>query len=499
MVELQVGWNEIVAGGDSCDIQTDEMAKLDVDTDGCLGVGDFAAVSRLAEPAAAAVSSAAAPATSGTSFVVDVTHDNVDNQLLDGLCITTAGGCSLRAAIQQANATAGPNRIEFDIPGSGPHIITIADRLTTISDTSGPLVIDGFSQPGASANTDPIASNAVHQIAITPSNYVDEHAAFTISSDNNVIRGLSIYDSFYPFLLIGTGATDNHIVGNLIGTNPAVTFSKNPGFSNAAGVQLDMGASFNRIGTPDIADRNVFIGNRSWGIRIEQNETINNYVQNNIFGLKPDGSARFSQHGGIDIQYGTRDNIVGGRALREHNVFSGLVYSAIDFSHNSFNNKAIGNLIGTDLTGTQEMTGTNNQYGLLIKDDARLNLYEDNVVVGSRNENVYNKHNYTGGNTFRNNWIGITRDGTAAGSGRGQFSCAVTTMFPSATSSPTAPRTASRSTRATTRVRTTMRQPTAIASRRTASSATTAWPSTSCRMASTPTTPTTSTRERKAC
>ncbi|MEL6893544.1 MAG: hypothetical protein AAFP84_18270 [Actinomycetota bacterium] len=420
VVDVQIAWHEQLASGSHCGLADPALASADLNDDGCLGAADLTTIEDEVanRPAGFASPLLAMAGGEGATFVVTDTSDEGDNQLNDDLCITPSGGCSLRAAILQANATPGPNRIEFDIPGPGPHTILLDRKMTTISDATGPLVIDGYTQPGASENTDPLASNAVIQIAIEMETYVNGRATFAITSGGNVIRGLSVYNSYFPFLLMGTEAVDNRIVGNFIGTNPAGTFHLNPGFSNAAGVQFDQGASYNRIGTPEIADRNVMSGNRSWAVRVEQNETIGNIIQNNIIGLNPSGTDRLDSHGGIDVQYGARQTLVGGRALREHNVFAGLVYSGIDFSHNSFENQAIGNYIGTDLTGRQAFEWTESRYGLLVKDDARLNYYEGNVVANQTSEGIYNKHNYTGGNTFVGNLVGLTLDGTPAGNGR---------------------------------------------------------------------------------
>ena len=62
-----------------------------------------------------------------------------------------AGTGTLRQAIIDSNADGGAqNIIEFDIPGTGPFVITIATQLPIITSNVG---IDGFSQSGTLANT----------------------------------------------------------------------------------------------------------------------------------------------------------------------------------------------------------------------------------------------------------------------------------------------------------------------------------------------------------
>src|SRR5678815_399786 len=79
------------------------------------------------------------------------------------------GGGSLRQAILSANASANvPDVIQFNIGGAGPHTITPATPLPPVTD---PLVIDGYSQPGASVNTVALTNgdNAVLKILLQES------------------------------------------------------------------------------------------------------------------------------------------------------------------------------------------------------------------------------------------------------------------------------------------------------------------------------------------
>lgn len=344
------------------------------------------------------------------TFVVTVTHDGGDNQLRDGRCDTAAGGCSLRAAIQQANADSGPNRIEFDIAGDGPHTIEIRTGLPPISDQSGALTIDGYTQPGSTENTDPYASNAQLQIIVRPLAMSQSIDAIRVTSPDNVVRGLSVVQARTKILLSGPNARGNRLVGNFIGTDPDGVESS-LGFTR--GIYIVDGANHNIIGTPQLADRNVISGNRDKGVLVEQNDTDHNVVQNNIVGLTPNGLGKLPQGIGIDVQFGPEFTLVGGNAQFEHNVFSGQG-AGIDFSHNTFNNAAIGNYIGTGLDGTTAETYTYNRRGIMLKDDARRNTLSDNIIVNAE-IGIWNKHNYNGANEVLNNLIGLTRDGTSAG------------------------------------------------------------------------------------
>src|SRR3979490_432874 len=82
--------------------------------------------------------------TTSASLAITYTVTNTNDTL-------TAG--TLRQAITDANAHSNspvwtPDRIHFSIPGNGPHTISPASALPTITD---PVVIDGYTQ-GASTS-----------------------------------------------------------------------------------------------------------------------------------------------------------------------------------------------------------------------------------------------------------------------------------------------------------------------------------------------------------
>src|SRR5262249_10267549 len=58
---------------------------------------------------------------------------------------SASGGGSLRQAILDANTNAGPDTIDFNIPGSGPFVIT---PLTLLPPLAGGTTLDGTTQPG---------------------------------------------------------------------------------------------------------------------------------------------------------------------------------------------------------------------------------------------------------------------------------------------------------------------------------------------------------------
>src|SRR5882724_11864086 len=84
-----------------------------------------------------------------TIFTVNSTGDGADSNLFDGVCNDGTGACTLRAAIQQANADAGAELITFapTLTSGGPATIAL---LSVLPDLSSDMTISG---PGANLLT----------------------------------------------------------------------------------------------------------------------------------------------------------------------------------------------------------------------------------------------------------------------------------------------------------------------------------------------------------
>ena len=98
-----------------------------------------------------------------------------------------SGAGSLRQAIINSNANGGADTIDFAIPGAGVHTIAAANGLPLIA---VPMLIDGYTQPGAVANTNgpQQGSNAQLMIEVSCSN----GGCIAIAGGNSTLRGLVI-------------------------------------------------------------------------------------------------------------------------------------------------------------------------------------------------------------------------------------------------------------------------------------------------------------------
>ena len=321
-------------------------------------------------------------AAAGRIFTVTSTGDAGDANEGDGACDIGGGQCTLRAAIEEANAWPGHDTIHFDIPGSGPHTIRPGgDGLEWITSADG-VTIDGYSQPGARVNTAPHGTNAVIKIQIEGQGVGDSAPdGLELRSPGNVVRGLAIYDFRLQVRLVGGSSTDNVVVGNFLGTNAAATFVNNAG-NSSSGVHIQQGARRNVIGTSSLADRNLISGNAGKGIAIYDIST-DNVIRNNVIGLAPNGTSRLANRShGIDLNVGASANIIGGSGARDGNVISGNGFfgnpalvggegSGIEISHDrssgvkTRDNQFIGNLIGTTADGSAGTSATRNaEFGI---------------------------------------------------------------------------------------------------------------------------------------
>jgi CSLREA domain-containing protein len=177
----------------------------------------------------------------------------------DGDC-NPNGGCTLREAINEANATTA-DTIRFDISGGGVRTITPTSRLPIISER---LTLDGYSQPGAEPNSLPTGTNAVLKIELNGEDAGASSEALRIRASDCVIKGLAINRFDGNSISIGYPnfeARDNKVVGNFIGTDPSGLMPR----PNGAGVALisDPGTSSNTVGGSRPPGRNLISGNEN--------------------------------------------------------------------------------------------------------------------------------------------------------------------------------------------------------------------------------------------
>ena len=357
-------------------------------------------------------------------FTVTSAGDEPDVAPGDSACVVQGGGCTLRAAITEANQHPGPDNIAFSIAGPGIHTVMLGSSLPPLSDGAGGTTIDGYTQPGSTPNSLQLASNASIRIAIRSASETVGWSALTITSGHNMIRGLSLHHNWRSLSLLGPNAAYNTVVGNFIGTNPEGLYRSLTWNHANGGIYLNGGAHHNDIGRPGVEHRNVIAGNPASGVYHVGQGTSFNSTRNNIVGLAPSGLARLKNIlEGVDFNTGSTDNIVGGFEPSERNVISGNAGSGVEVSHGTsvLRTSIIGNLIGTDVTGSSAPSyAINGGWGIAIEDGVADTLISTNVV-GNATHGGIAINGYTQGTTratvVRDNLIGVSLTGAAIPNG----------------------------------------------------------------------------------
>ncbi len=144
---------------------------------------------------------AAAPsADASTTFTVNSSGDGADTNVggaaFDGVCRANGAGstdlCTLRAAIQEANATPGADAINFGIFGTGVKTIKVNSNFNGVLPAiTEAVTINGYTQPGASPNTSAKCTNAKLMIELDGENAGSVNG-LNIKASNIVVKGLVI-------------------------------------------------------------------------------------------------------------------------------------------------------------------------------------------------------------------------------------------------------------------------------------------------------------------
>jgi hypothetical protein len=264
---------------------------------------------------------------------------------------TTAdsGVGSLRQAITDANGAAGPDTIAFNVSGTGcdgSGVCTIAPA-SALPFIVSPVLIDGYTQPGASANTSAAgALNTVLKIVLSGTGIPGVQAlVVSTGGDGSTIRGLVLNGGF-DYTIEAYFSNNNAVTGCFVGTNAAGTAA----VQNGRGIEVQYSDNF-RVGGPLPADRNLISGNWVYnvGVQLTSNATIEgNLIGTDVSGTVPLRVANTGIFGGASSPgLVIRGNVVGGQTQIGMTVGSAndTVYGAV----------VQGNWIGTDVSGTLDL------------------------------------------------------------------------------------------------------------------------------------------------
>ncbi len=342
--------------------------------------------------------SAIAVHASGTVFIVNSTTDGSDISPGDGLCETGSGNgvCTFRAAIEESNALSGADTVSFAIPGSGLHTISLISNLPTIT---GPITIDGTTQPGTACGDLWAASPRTLTIAVDGGGV--RTVGLDITSNNSSVRGIAFTNFVSPSTIIN------------LNTAHSVAVTCNNLSNGENGIGAEVGASDLQIGGPNAGDGNVISSITTHGMHLKGIE--NSLIEGNFVGVDATGSAA-SSCGSTNSYCGSTALFFGIGAdstMVKHNLFSGsgaginVGYGVgLPFIQNT---TIVGNYIGTDRTG---LISIPNATGIVVGHASNTtiggtNLIDRNMISGNGTQAIMADASATSV-AIMNNYIGVT-------------------------------------------------------------------------------------------
>jgi CSLREA domain-containing protein len=340
---------------------------------------------------------------SGATFTVNSTGDAVDANKGDGICAASDGTCTLRAAIEEANALAGADTITFSIAPDNPPIDRIIDVSFALPIIQEQLTIQGPNLGGMGGG-----ANIV----------LDGDGTFVglwINVDNCIIRKLIIRNFEQGLYSIDTSGL--LIVGNRIGKF-GLSFPDPAEGNTKEGVYLS-GVSGAVIGGDTAADRNIISGNGEFGINVVNSASV--VIKGNYIGTNIDGTAALP-NGYSGIRIGgdeSTSNTIGGSTAGRRNIISGNSGNGIFIDAD--NNDVFGNYIGLDASGSSALPNEGDGIYIYSWDESPATTGNNiggtipgqgNVISGNTSSGIRLANANT--NFIKNNIIGLNAAANAA-------------------------------------------------------------------------------------
>jgi hypothetical protein len=277
-------------------------------------------------------------------------ESSIDNSFLQSVSSTSdAGVGSLRSAILGANAH-GSGLITFDLgTGCGPHTITLDSPLPAIT---VPLIINGYTQAGASANDLDVGTDARFCVILESGNATVTKALQISTGAGDgaslFVEGLAFSAFSEAAIALGSGS-GSAIIGNRFGGS----VGSHQLTANGAGIRLDANSHDTTVGGLDAADRNIISGSDTGsGIDLfgslsgtTPTGTHDNQILNNLIGVDwtGDASGSFTPLGNHarGIYLAGHDNEISGNWIGD-NAQAGIAVVNGGAQNNTIENNFIG-------------------------------------------------------------------------------------------------------------------------------------------------------------
>ena len=307
-------------------------------------------------------------------FTVNSLGDFSDDDVGDGLCETVRGNiidgfrleCSLRGAVEQANALAGADVIEFSVAGR----IILSAGLGPLDRIVETLTIDGSTAPGAPGRDSFTSLAPVVILDGRNLSDVDEDSGLVVDrgASGSEIINLAVVDFPRDGIFVFS-ENASWITGNWLGVDPETGLAN----SNRNGLGIGSGTNGIIVGRtlPGDGRGNVMSGNRNLGLR---SETSFGLIRGNRVGVDAEGQNSIPNLiGGASFPFGSSNDIGELTTVESHrNVFTGNLGTNLTVT--GADNLIRGNLIGCSL-------------GPVIVNQAQgLRVFGDNTTVGGSAE-----------------------------------------------------------------------------------------------------------------
>ncbi len=301
--------------------------------------------------------------TTGTKSQPNYSGVAIDGGASDNLIGTNGDGVNDAA---ERNVLSGNLYAGVSIDGQGTDGNVVAGNFLG-TDISGSVALNNGTQPLVDSQGNYFGGGVAIASGASGNRIGTDGASIDDVGERNVIAG-SNNDAIDIW---GTGTDGNIVAGNFIGTD--VTGTRSLGVAGD-GVFLAEGASFNWIGVNPIGGTaagdlgNVISGNGAYGVQIDSSGTEDNVVAGNKIGTDVTGTlALGNAWSGVMIQEAA-NNTVGGSTAGAGNLISGNVQDGVAIRGiDAVGDVVQGNLIGTDVTGTQRLLG-NGYSGVYVGD-----------------------------------------------------------------------------------------------------------------------------------